>query len=95
MYKRQTCGGILLVLGLASRLIAVPLVINMLTAFVIADREALQSIFSDPDKFFNAAPHTFLIASLIVLIFGPGKISVDHLIAKYWKKRAQASAAAQ
>src|SRR6266853_3649618 len=70
-------GGLLLVLGLGSRLIALPLVINMLVAYAAADREALFSIFSNPDKFTGAAPYTFLIASIIVLIFGPGKISAD------------------
>jgi len=40
------------------------------------DREALQSIFCDPDKF-AAAPFTFLMASLIVLLFDPGRFSLD------------------
>jgi putative oxidoreductase len=74
-------GGILLILGLGSRLIALPLFIDMVVAYITADREALFSIFSNPDKFTAAAPYTFLIASLIVLIFGPGKFSVDALLA--------------
>ena len=74
-------GGVLLILGLGSRLIAFPLVFDMLVAYVAADREALFSIFSNPDKFTRAAPYTFLIASLIVLIFGPGRVSVDALLA--------------
>ena|ERR1700682_2607598 len=74
-------GGIFLIMGFGSRLIALPLVINMLVAYITADREALFSIFSNPDKFTGAAPYTFLIASIIVLIFGPGKISADALLA--------------
>ncbi len=54
----------------------------MFTAFFIADREALKSIFSEPDKFYGAAPYTFLFACVIVLIFGPGLFSLDTLIAK-------------
>jgi len=73
-------GGVLLILGFASRLIALPLVIDMLVAYVVADREALFSLFSNPDKFTGAAPYTFLIASIIVLIFGPGKASVDAFL---------------
>ena len=73
-------GGLLLILGLGSRLIALPLVIDMIMAYATADREALFSIFSNPDKFTAAAPYTFLIASLIVLIFGPGKASIDALL---------------
>ena len=80
-------GGILLILGLASRLISIPLVIDMLVAYIAADREALKSIFSDPDKFMAAAPFNFLFASLIILAFGPGVISLDYLIARYVKKR--------
>lgn len=72
-------GGIFLALGLLSRLTALALTVNLITAYVTADREALFSIFSDPDKFYAAAPYTFLIASLIVLIFGAGKFSLDEL----------------
>jgi putative oxidoreductase len=74
-------GGILLAFGLVSRPIALLLATNMLVAYITADRQALFSVISDPDKFSGAAPFTFLIASLIVLIFGPGKLSVDAWIA--------------
>jgi putative oxidoreductase len=73
-------GGIFLALGLLSRLTAFALTVNMIVAYITADREALLSIFSDPDKFYAAAPYTFLIASLIILIFGPGKIALDTLL---------------
>ena len=78
----ELVGGALLVLGLASRLIALPLTINMVVAYITADREALFSALSDPDKFYNATPYTFLFAALLVLIFGPGKLSLDGLVAK-------------
>jgi putative oxidoreductase len=73
-------GGLLLLLGLGSRLIALPLAIDMIVAYVLADREALFSIISNPDKFTAAAPYTFLVASLLVLIFGPGRLSLDMLL---------------
>jgi putative oxidoreductase len=73
-------GGLLLILGLGSRLIALPLVIDMIVAYITADREALLSFISNPDKFTGAAPYTFLVASLIVLILGPGKASVDAFL---------------
>lgn len=79
----ECVGGILLFIGLASRLISIPLVIDMCVAYIIADKEALKSIFSDPGKFYAADPYTFWFAALLVLIFGPGKISVDYLIAKF------------
>ncbi|MGD0965470.1 MAG: DoxX family protein [Candidatus Acidiferrales bacterium] len=73
-------GGIFLAAGLLTRLTALALTINMIMAYITADREALFSIFSDPDKFYAAAPYTFLVAALIVLIFGPGKIALDTLL---------------
>lgn len=73
-------GGIFLAVGLLSRLTALLLTVNMVMAYVMADREALLSFLSDPDKFAAAAPFVFLVASLIVLTFGPGKISLDTLL---------------
>jgi putative oxidoreductase len=72
---------------LGSRLIAFLLACNMTMAYITADREALLSIFSDPDKFSAAAPFTYLMASLIVLIFGPGRFSLDRLIERYWLQK--------
>lgn len=83
----ECVGGILLILGLASRLISIPLVIDMAVAYMTADREALKAIFSEPDKFYAAAPFTFFFASLVVLLFGPGAVSLDYLIARFIRKR--------
>ena len=75
-------GGALLILGLASRLTALVLTVDMLTAFVMADREALLAVLSDPGKFYAAAPYTFLFASVLVLFFGPGLFALDTWIAR-------------
>jgi putative oxidoreductase len=75
-------GGILFALGLGTRLIALLFAGDMLVAYYAADREALLSVFSSPDKFYAAAPYVFLMASVIVLIFGPGKYSLDALLAR-------------
>jgi putative oxidoreductase len=85
-------GGIFLALGLLSRLTALVLTVNMLMAYITADREALRSIFSDPDKFYAAAPYTFLIASLIILIFGPGKIALDTVLDRLFPDRLASGA---
>jgi putative oxidoreductase len=77
-------GGIFLFLGLLSRITGLVLTVNLIMAYVIGDHEALHSFFSDPDKFIAAAPFAFLIVSLIVLIFGAGKISVDTAIAFFF-----------
>jgi putative oxidoreductase len=75
-------GGILLILGLASRPIAFLLTGSMFVAYWTADREALFSIFSNPGKFYGADPYTFLFAAIMILAFGPGRFSLDALIEK-------------
>ena len=55
----ELVGGVLLALGVGSRFIALLLTANMTVAYITGDREALLSIFSDPDKFSAAAPFTF------------------------------------
>src|ERR1700721_4297269 len=81
-------GGILLMLGLGSRIIGFLLAGNMLVAYWTADHEALTSIFSDPGKFYVADPYTFLFSSLMILIFGPGLFAMDALVAKRFKETA-------
>ncbi|MBI2516191.1 MAG: DoxX family protein [Opitutae bacterium] len=75
-------GGALLLVGLFSRVVSVPLAGTMVVAYLTADRDALMAIFSDTDKFVSAAPFQFLLTAVIVLAFGPGKLSLDHLLAK-------------
>lgn len=73
-------GSLLLIIGLASRLTAIPVAITMAVAYLTADLEAVTSIFSDPDKFVKADPFPYFICAVIVLVFGPGRFSIDALI---------------
>lgn len=73
-------GGILLAIGLLSRFVGLVIAIDMLMAYIMADREALFSFFSDPGKFYVADPYTFLFAALLILIFGPGLIALDTFL---------------
>src|SRR5215813_13761241 len=81
-------GGLLLAVGLFSRIISLMLTVNLIVVYVTAVNEALHAIFSDPDKFMAAAPFTFLMAALIILIFGPGWLSLDELFSRLfgWHK---------
>lgn len=89
----ETCGGILLALGLGSRLIAIPLLINMSVAFLTTDRDSLFSAFtSHAEDFYKALPFTYLFVALLILVFGPGSLSLDTLIKRYRTKRQAASA---
>jgi putative oxidoreductase len=74
--------GMLLLLGLLSRFASLALIGVMSVAYLTAEREALNSFFSDPDKFTGATPFLFLFAALIVFAFGPGKIALDTLVFK-------------
>lgn len=87
-------GGLLLLVGLASRLTAIPLCFTMLVAYMTAENEALRSIFSDPDKFVTASPFLFLFASLLILIFGPGVFSLDYVVKRFVLKREDTKYAA-
>ena len=80
----ECVGGLLLLVGLASRLTTLPLTFVMIIAYLTTEGEALHSLFvdHDPDKFLSATPFQFLFAVLIVLIFGPGAFSLDHLLMK-------------
>lgn len=85
----EVVGGVLLALGLGSRLISLMLAADMLVAYLTAERDALTSIFSDPGKFYTADSYTFLFAALMILIFGPGWIAVDTWIARMRGQRGE------
>jgi len=72
----EVIGGAFLFLGLLSRLSAFLLVCTMLGAYFFAYPDAIQSW----STFISKSPFLFLFASLIVLAFGAGKFSLDHLI---------------
>jgi putative oxidoreductase len=85
-------GGVLLILGLGSRLISLVLTVNMCVAYWTADRSALMSVFSNPGTFYSADEFTFWFASLLVLIFGPGLLALDTLIGGYLARQIPAVA---
>jgi len=76
----ECVGGLLLLLGLAARLISIPLTINFIVAYLTADHEAVVNFFKDQDAFTNAAPFLYLLTVLIILALGPGIFSIDALI---------------
>lgn len=72
------CGGLLL-LGAASRIITIPLIGTMLVAYLKAHTEQFHALFDNETRaiFFKAPPFPYLFTCLVVLLFGPGLISVD------------------
>jgi len=80
-------GGWLLMVGLATRPMALAFVIAMSVAYYTADNEALHQFWKDPDKFMGAAPFPFLYTALVLLAFGAGVFSLDWLIGKFAGKK--------
>jgi len=78
----ECAGGLLLLLGLGSRIVTVPLICVLTVAYLTADTDAVKNIFSKPDAFLSADEFLFLLTSVIVLIFGPGVFSLDAIIAR-------------
>lgn len=78
----ECVGGACLVVGFASRLVAIPIIFNMIGAFLTAHFDAVKTIISDPQNFIAQLPFNYLLAALIVFAFGPGGISVDLLLKK-------------
>jgi putative oxidoreductase len=77
----ECVGGILLMLGLFSRITCIPLAFTMFVAYITAHQEAVQSLLKgDSEPFLNADPFLYLFASLLILIFGPGALSLDRII---------------
>lgn len=84
----ETIGGILLFLGLGTRLVGLILSGNMVVAYLSVpdDREKVLNFFNDQDPFFAADPFFFLLAALLALAFGAGPVSADALIGRWLKK---------
>jgi len=80
----ELIGGILFALGIASRLTALILFVNMTMAYLSVpdDRTAFLHLITAPDKFIAADPFAYWFAALLILILGPGIFAVDWLIAR-------------
>jgi putative oxidoreductase len=91
----ELTGGCLLILGLATRLISIPLVFNFIVAYASASRDTFKEFFAGQhqkgyDDFINDAAFPMLMLALIMLAFGPGKASVDYLLQRtVFRKRSQ------
>lgn len=79
-------GGLLLVIGLGSRLVAIPLAFTMVVALLTAHWSAVAHLWRDPDEFVRQAPFNFLLICLIIFAFGPGRFSLDAILEKYFHR---------
>jgi putative oxidoreductase len=76
-YSELVCGT-LLVVGLATRLATVPLIVSMIVAILTAKLPDLHNLFDlvGFDEF------TYLCVLVMIAIIGPGKVAIDHPLAR-------------
>jgi putative oxidoreductase len=82
----EMIGGLLLILGLASRAVSLALVAVLGVALATAHSAEIGVVLSEPGVFIAAAPVPYLIAVFIIVLAGPGKFAVDELIRKRLQK---------
>lgn len=68
-------GGLLLLIGLFSRLACIPLMITMGVALAVVHKTSVIEMSKED-------PFLFLLTCLIVMAFGAGKISLDFILKK-------------
>jgi putative oxidoreductase len=72
----ELVGGALLLVGLASRFAALPLIVSMLVAILTAQRDQVHGLAD----LFGLVEWTYAALLLWVAVAGPGKWSLDHLL---------------
>jgi putative oxidoreductase len=84
----EALGGLFLLAGLGTRLIALILAINMIVAYLTAHQEAVAALVNGTLVLFvQQSAFPFLLVSLVLFAFGPGLISIDAFL----KRRAGAN----
>ena len=91
-------GGLLLVVGLGTRLVAALLSSTMVVALATADREsfldALRGASDDGLTGPALASFVYLMFLLWLVFFGPGRLSLDAIVVRWLERRAARAAPA-
>jgi putative oxidoreductase len=74
-------GGLLTIFGIGTRLVSIPMIINMLVAILKVN---LKSV-NDVDGFVELDEPLYALTYLWLLISGPGWVSVDYLISRVFR----------
>ena len=82
-------GGIAVLVGLGTRLVCLPLTFTMLVAIVTAKRDDVDGLLT----FLSLNEWAYAAIFLALVMIGPGKVSLDALIARWLERRAAASPA--
>jgi putative oxidoreductase len=77
----ELVGGALLALGLATRLTAIPLFVNMAVAILVVNIRRVSGL----DEFVELSEPLYALCFLWLFFAGPGRVSFDHLL---WRRFA-------
>jgi len=80
----ELLGGALVLAGLFTRLASIPMVINMLVALVVVKMKKVSGI----DDFVELDEPLYALSFLWLVFSGPGKASLDHLLARALRRRS-------
>ncbi len=75
-------GGALLILGLGTRLITIPMIINMLVALVVVVLPTISTL----DEFVELDEVLYVAVLFWLLLAGPGKASFDQLVVRKFQR---------
>ena len=79
----ELIGGALTVVGLGTRLVSGPMIINMLVAILAVNLKQVSSL----DDFVELDEPLYALCYLWLMIDGPGCVSLDYLIVRAFKSR--------
>ena len=71
-------GGALLIVGLGTRLVAIPMIVNMLVALAVVVLPTISTV----DEFVELDEVLYVAVLFWLLMAGPGKASLDHWLAR-------------
>ena len=82
--------GTLLLIGLLSRLAAIPLMVTMIVAIITAKSENLHGI----SDLLGFEEWTYIVLAVWILVSGPGPLSVDRVLQNVLRRNPEGSAPA-
>ncbi len=85
------CGALILI-GLFSRLAALPLIVTMIVAIISAKRDQfhdLTGVWDAVTTLANLIEFTYIAILVSIAVMGSGPISADFFIGKFWSRRHQ------
>lgn len=79
----EVIGGLFVMLGLATRLVSIPMVVNMVVAIVTVKLKKVGGL----DDFVELDEPLYALAFLWLIFSGPGWVSIDHWLDKVLRKK--------